>query len=213
MAGPAPRYGMKVTLVLVSCCRQDAAHGGGGVLVDELRFAGVGPHPGDQLIQPVGRQVLPGDHELRVDGDQPDGREILLQVVVQIIDDAADVGVPLADVDGVTVRHRARDPADRDAAARAADVLDHDRLAKKRPHLLGHNPRSDVSRAARRKRHDQRDLARRIGLRRRRRGARHHGREHDRQKQFGHVVSPNPQACHAGASGHPAHGACMLTRP
>jgi hypothetical protein len=46
------------------------------------------------------------------------------------------VSVPLADVDGVAVRGRAREAADCDAAARAADVLDNQRLAQQRPHTL-----------------------------------------------------------------------------
>ena len=136
-----------------------------GVLVDELGFAGIGLHPGHQLLELVRRQILLGDHELRIDRDQPDRLEVLLQVVVQIVDDAADVGVPLADVDGVAVGRSARDAPDRDAAAGAADVLDDDRLAEDRPHLLGHDAGRDVGRAARRERHHQRDLAGRIGLR------------------------------------------------
>ena len=59
-----------------------------------------------------------------------DRLEILLQIVVELVDDAADMGVPLADVDGVAVRRGARDAPDRDAAAGAADVLDDDRLAE-----------------------------------------------------------------------------------
>ena len=118
---------------------------------------GIGLHPGDQLVERVRRQILLGDHELRIDRDQPDRLEILLQVVVQVVDDAADVGVPLADVDGVAVGRRARDAADRDAAAGAADVLDDDRLAEERPHLLCQDARRGVGRAAGRKRHDQRD--------------------------------------------------------
>ena len=101
-----------------------------GVLVDELGLARIGLHPGDELVELVRRQVFLGDQELRVDRDQPDRLEVLLQIVVEVVDDAADVGVPLADVDGVAVGRRARDAPDRDAAAGAADVLDDDRLAE-----------------------------------------------------------------------------------
>ena len=68
------------------------------------------------------------------------------------------MGVPLADVDGVAIGRGARDAADRDAAAGAADVLDDDRLAERRPHALGHDARGDIGRAARRERNDERDL-------------------------------------------------------
>ena len=60
-----------------------------------------------------------------------DRLEVLLQVVVELVDDAADMGVPLADVDGVAVGRGARDAADRDAAAGAADIFDDDRLPER----------------------------------------------------------------------------------
>ena len=63
-----------------------------------------------------------------------DRLEILLQIVVQLVDDAADVGVPLPDVDRVAIGRRARDAPDGDAAAGAADILDDDRLPERGPH-------------------------------------------------------------------------------
>jgi hypothetical protein len=120
--------------------QQNAGHLSRRILVDERGLAGVCLHPGDKPLQVVRRQRLSGDHELRIDGDQPDRLEILLQIVVQRIDDAADVGVPLADVDRVAVGRRPRDPPDRDAASGTANVFDDDRLAEQWPHLLGHDP-------------------------------------------------------------------------
>ena len=79
----------------------------------------------------VGRKILLGDHELRIVRYQPDRLEILLQIVIELVDDAADMGVPLADVDGVAVRRRARDAADRNAAAGTADVFDDDGLPER----------------------------------------------------------------------------------
>ena len=72
----------------------------------------------------------------------------------------APTGVPLPDVDGVAVGRRAREPADADRAAGAADILDNHRLAERRAHFVGHDPRGDVGRSARRERHDQRDRTR-----------------------------------------------------
>ena len=77
----------------------------------------------------AGRSFL-RDQELRIDRDQPDRLEVLLQVVVELVDDAADMGVPLADVDGVAIGRGARDAPDRDAAAGAADILDRRRTAR-----------------------------------------------------------------------------------
>jgi hypothetical protein len=48
--------------------------------------------------------------------------EVLLQIVRYGIDHAADVGVPLADVDRVAGGRGAGDAADRNAAASTADV-------------------------------------------------------------------------------------------
>src|SRR5262245_30804080 len=46
------------------------------------------------------------------------------------------MGVPLADVEGVAVRRCARDAADADAAAGAANILDHDGLPLSPPAML-----------------------------------------------------------------------------
>src|SRR3981081_3026588 len=48
--------------------------------------------------------------------------EILFEVVWELVDEAGEMGVPLADVDGVAVRRRARDASNADAATGAADI-------------------------------------------------------------------------------------------
>ena len=138
---------------------QKPAHLRRRVLVDEFGVAGILLHPGDQRFQIVGRQRLLGDQKLRIVRDQPDRLEVGLQIVVEIVDDAADMGVPLADVDGVAVGRGAREPPDADRAAGAADILDDHRLAEERPHPVRHDPPGHVGRAARRERHDQGDRA------------------------------------------------------
>ena len=140
--------------------QQQPAHLRRRVLVDEFGVAGILLHPGDQRFEIVRRQRLLGDQKLRIVRDQPDRLEIGLQIVIEIVDDAADMGIPLADVDGVAVGRGAREPPDADRAAGAADILDDHRLAEERPHLVGHDAPGDVGRAARRERHDQRDRAR-----------------------------------------------------
>jgi hypothetical protein len=75
------------------------------------------------------------------------------------------MSVPLADVDGVAIGRGPRDAADGDAAAGAADVLDDNRLAERRPHALGQYPRRHVGRAAGRERHHQCNGTRWVGLR------------------------------------------------
>ena len=125
----------------------------------------------DQFAKRVRRQVVLGDHELGIVRNQRDRLEILLEIVVELVDDAADMGVPLADVEGVAIGRGARDAPDTDAAAGAADIFDHDGLPERCAHPLGHDPRGGIGRSARRERHHQRDGARGIGLRLRRRGA------------------------------------------
>ena len=55
----------------------------------------------------------------------------------------------------VAVRRRFCRAVDTQHAARAADVLDHDRLAELRAHALREKAAENVRRAAHRKRHDQ----------------------------------------------------------
>ena len=80
------------------------------------------------------------------------------------------MGVPLADVEGVTIRRGAGDAPDTNAAAGAADIFDHDRLPKRCTHPLGHDPGGGIGRSARRERHHQRDGTRGVSLRLRRGG-------------------------------------------
>ena len=182
---------MNCTFWPVACCEQDAGHLRRRVLVDERDLAGVRLHPGDEVLEVVRRQPFLGDHQLRIDGQETDRVEILLQVVVQFVDDAADMSVPLPDVDGVAVRLRACDTPDCNAAAGAADVLDHHRLAEMRAHAVGHDARNRVGRSAGRERHDQRDLARWKGLLRVDAGNGGAGEKHSRDGDPQHSHPPN----------------------
>jgi hypothetical protein len=78
--------------------------------------------------------------------------------MVELVDDAADMRVPLADVDRVAIGRRLGETAHAQTAACAADILDDDWLAEDRFHPLGHDPRGGVGRTARREWNDQRDL-------------------------------------------------------
>ena len=99
------------------------------------------------------------------------------------------MGVPLPDVDRVAVGRGAREAADADRAAGAADILDNHRLAERSAHLVGHDARGDVGRSARRERHDQRDRARGkiVGMRGRKK---RNASKPDRNEYFSHVPSP-----------------------
>ena len=163
--GTGAAIGDELDLRAGELLQQDAGHLRRRVLVDEGGLAGIGLQPGDQRLEVVRRQRLLADQELRIDGNQADRLEVLLQVIGEGIDHAANMGVPLADVDGVAIGRGARDAADGDATAGAADVLDDDRLAERRPHALGQYPRRHVGRAAGGERHYQRNGTRRIGLR------------------------------------------------
>ena len=80
--GPGAAIGDELHLLAGGLLEQDAGDVRRGVLVDEGDLAGIRLHPGDELLQVVRRQILLGDHQLRIDRDQPDRVEILLQVVV-----------------------------------------------------------------------------------------------------------------------------------
>ena len=119
-----------------------------------------------KLFQIVRRQALPADDHLRIAGQQRDRFEIVQHVILQGIDRAVDdMCAPDAVDQRVAVGRGARDPADADAAPRATDVLDDDRLAEQGPHAFGQDPCQRVDGPASRKRYDQRDWPRRISLR------------------------------------------------
>src|SRR5262249_16524192 len=113
----------EVHLLAGQLLEQNAANVCGGVLVDEVDLARVRLHPGDEVLEIVGGEILFRDHQLRIVGDEPDRLEILLQVVVGLVDDAAHVRIPLADVNRVGIRRGARDASDRDGAPGAAPVF------------------------------------------------------------------------------------------
>jgi hypothetical protein len=144
--------------------KENAGHLRCRVLVHERRLAGVRFHPGDQPVEVICREGLLADQQLRIDGYQPDRLEILLQIVGQPIDHAADVSVPLSDIDRVTVGRGARDAADGNAAARTADVFDDHRLTEHRPHSFRHDACNYVRRSTWREGDDERDRAGRVGL-------------------------------------------------
>ena len=152
-------------LLLGQILEQHAADIRRRVLVDEIDLAAIELHPGHEFGKVVGWKVVLGDHELRIAGDQADRLEVLFEIVIELVDDAPDMGIPLADVEGVAVRCRARDAPDRDAAAGAADIFNDDGLAERCAHALGQDTGGRVGRSARRERDHQCDLARRIGLR------------------------------------------------
>ena len=133
---PAAAIGNELYLLTGRFLKQDAGELSRGILIDEGDLVGIGFHPGDKVFQVVRRQRFLADHQLRIERYQADRIEILHEIVVQRIDDARDMRVPLADVDRVTVRLRAREPADRDTAASATDILDDDGLAERLFHPL-----------------------------------------------------------------------------
>jgi hypothetical protein len=108
-----------------------------------------------QAMKPADRRV----------GDQRHRGEIVHHVVGQVHRRGIEhVGLGVADADRVAVGRGLRDPADPDAAAGAAHVLDHHRLAEAGLHALGQDAGERVGRPARRIRHHHRDRARRIDL-------------------------------------------------
>ena len=121
---------------------------------------------GDQLGDRVHRQARMHHQHGRRQSDPADGCEVLARIKartgVQARADRQRAGI--AKQERVAVGRAARDRARPDRAAGAAAVLDHDRLAERLAHLLGHDPPHDRGRAAGWERHHQRDRAGRIVL-------------------------------------------------
>ena len=134
--------------------------------IADADLAGIGLHPGDQLLQVRGREILArGDHQ-RVARQQRDRLEIAAQIIGQRIDRAVDdVRAVVAVAQRIAVGRRLHRAFDAGHARLAGDILDHDRLAERLAHALGERAREAVRRTAGEIGHDHRDRPRRIGLR------------------------------------------------
>ena len=134
---------------------------GGGIALVRI-----GLEPGDQRFDIVGGEGLACNDQLRRVGEERDRREIVDDVIVELIGDGIDdVRAPLADADGLSVRLCPGETRHTDVAAGADHVLDHDRLVEGCPQRLGKNAAERVGRAAGWKRCDQCDRAGRSCLR------------------------------------------------
>jgi hypothetical protein len=93
-----------------------------------------------------------------------------------------------ADAQRVAVGRRAHGTADAEAARRAADILDDDGLTERGSQRLGQDACEAIGRPARRERHDDRNRARGIDLRR---GAAHRCQdrgERDGNGELSHAI-------------------------
>ena len=120
----------------------------------------------DELRQCLRRNGVVDQNDVRARRDHADRCEIPHRVVPDIREhrgrNREHRGI--ADADGVAIRFAARHLPRREVATRPRLVLDHDLLAEKLSHFLGDHARDSVISAACRRRHQQRDRARRIGL-------------------------------------------------
>ena len=127
--------------------------------VAERGLSRVRPHPGNQALKIVGREILLASEEERRIGQECQRLEVIQQVVRQPLIGRAgdDVRAVLADADRVAVGCRARDAADRDGAAGARGVLDDDGLPERRSHPLRQDARNGIGRSSGRIGHDDGD--------------------------------------------------------
>jgi len=165
-----------------------------------LRNTGVvGLQPRHQLLQIARRDLVLADNQVRAVHQQRDRLEILHHVVLQRIDRGIDDElISGSDTEGITIGRCARDASERDAAARAADVFDHDRLSERDAHGFGQRARNRIEQATRGIGYDDRDRTGRIGLRTRAADRSHHRSERD------------PDRTHAFQMWHLEH--CILPR-
>ncbi len=122
---------------------------------------------GDELRRARDRQLVIHDQHARHDCHERYRREALHRIVGQVPVDRR-IHRERAEVshhEGVAVGRRARRGFGADRAAGAGPVVDHDRLGEAFGELLPEGAREEVGRAARWKRHDQADRARRIAAR------------------------------------------------
>jgi len=136
-------------------CAADACAGASGSL---RGLAGVGLEPSDQLGQVIGWYGLACDDQLWIAGQERNRREIVQQAIGKREDGPVEhMGGPHSHAERIAVRSRAHGTADPDRAGCAGHVLDHDGLAERRPHALGHDASDPVGRSAGRERNDHGD--------------------------------------------------------
>ena len=105
--------------------------------------------PGDEVFQIFRRHRVLADDQHRIGRQQHHRFKVRHHVVRQRQHGRVEHEVlGVAEDDGVAVGRGAGDPADADAAAGAAQVLDDDRLAETRAHVLGNKPRQRIGHAA-----------------------------------------------------------------
>ena len=154
------------------------AHAGGAA----RNLVGVGFQVGDQFLEVLGRDLVGGHDQKRVGRQQGDRREVVLQVVVQVLVDGAvhHIGAEVTDADRVAVRRGAGELAHRDGSRRAGNVVDDELLPEFAAHAFAHDAGHDVGRAAGREGHDEADRLVGIGL-----GVRRPGRRYGQQGKCG----------------------------
>ena len=169
----------------------------------EVDLAGIGLRVRDQVADRA-RGIGRVHHQRgRRDADPADRLEVLARiepdVVVERRADAERAGVDQRD--HAAVGRTLGDHPHADGAARAAAVVDDDRLAERFAELVGKDARDDVGAAARRERHDHGDRARGAGLCLRRGAAEKRGAcTQQRQGDFQHRRFLPVFACHARPS-------------
>ncbi len=168
--------------------RQAAGAGG-----SEIEFAGLRLGQRHQLAHVLGRHVARHDEHFRHRDHQGDRREILQRLVRHLLHALVDrERAQIDDADGVAVGRGLGDGIGAERAARAAAIVDHDRLLGQLRHALADDAGDDVVGPAGRERHDQLDGFRREILRR---GERRQQRERQhRQQPANHFHASPPEA-------------------
>jgi len=116
--------------------------------------------PCDELSQVLRWQRVPtvDDHGLHRHGCN--GRKVPLQIERKVVDRAIEnMRARIAQAQRVAIRGRAHGTGGGDPPCATGRILDDDRLAKSRPHGLGHDASDRVGGAAGRKRYDHGDRA------------------------------------------------------
>src|SRR5262249_15000705 len=149
-------------------------------------------HPFHQPAEAVRRQRRPRRHRRGGGVDRADGDEVLFRVEADIRIERHPGGQRhLVQQHRVPVRRGAGGAPGGDHAAGAADILDDDLLPERLREAVLHDARDRVGGAAGRIRHDERDRARRPGLRRRGAACEPGGEEHRGKNACEHHLPPS----------------------
>jgi hypothetical protein len=113
-----------------------------------IHLGGIGLHVSDELLEILNRKILLRDHQHRRSRGVHDRLEVGTRIIGQlwVETDACRLRSKVAHQQRIAIGLSLRDSGDADRTAGASDVLDHELLAERAAHVIGHEAGHHVGR-------------------------------------------------------------------